>query len=465
MKNLLTLIQCIRIMRNKWNLYIGVALFLNLFVDVAHSQQTCPPPDVPHEGNYFPNQTKFQPGDKVTYSCNQGYTLMGKETNKCKSNGDWLNSTPFCDCKAPIKNVFVVKNAGNTPPNILVSDNNTNTCVSISTGEAIVMTMEKPGSVFAVRMFLQKGNFNFEITIGSALCSTYGSPVVLNQWVLFQCIRKDVVFDTVRIQDKSRTKNNSTLCEIEIYVREEEGCEYPPDRKVANGYFEVTRSLAELVCENGYQSGSNSARLVCEKNVWVGSRLQCNEILCNPVLNTPVVRAGEWVFLDPVRKISAGTRQILKCSDGHKLIGSPDVIVCQKNGVWTETNATCSETSEAKTNSKIIILGVGSAVMLIIIALLATTIYYVKKQRREIVVVYNQPTEGCVSGSESEYASASVYYESIRNTVPQPPTSKRPVAQLISDEYFAPADSQEPLKKRPMPADIAFDYALPYQHI
>ena len=75
--------------------------------------------------------------------------------------------------------------------------------------------------------------------------------------------------------------------------------------------------------------------------------------------------------------------------------------------------------------------------------------------RREVVVVYKTPADGSVyAGSEPEYAT--VYYESIKSTAPQPPTSSRPTAQMISESYFTPLDCQDLLKNQPTPVDLAF---------
>lgn len=62
-----------------------------------------------------------------------------------------------------------------------------------------------------------------------------------------------------------------------------------------------------------------------------------------------------------------------------------------------------------------------------------------------------------ISGSEPEYAS--VYYESIKSTAPQPqpPMSSRPIMpEMINEGYSSPLDCHDPLKKQPTPVDIAF---------
>ena len=38
-------------------------------------------------------------GDKVWYSCNSGYKLVGSESRVCKSDLTWFPKAPFCNRK------------------------------------------------------------------------------------------------------------------------------------------------------------------------------------------------------------------------------------------------------------------------------------------------------------------------------------------------------------------------------
>ena len=35
-------------------------------------------------------------GSTATYSCNQGFALIGGATRTCQSNGEWSGEEPFC---------------------------------------------------------------------------------------------------------------------------------------------------------------------------------------------------------------------------------------------------------------------------------------------------------------------------------------------------------------------------------
>ena len=52
--------------------------------------QECPSlPTIDHGHRTERHVAKFIPGLSVTYSCDSGYLLNGKETIKCLSSGDW----------------------------------------------------------------------------------------------------------------------------------------------------------------------------------------------------------------------------------------------------------------------------------------------------------------------------------------------------------------------------------------
>ena len=40
--------------------------------------------------------TGINPGDNATYSCDDGYTLVGSSTQECLVTGEWSGAVPEC---------------------------------------------------------------------------------------------------------------------------------------------------------------------------------------------------------------------------------------------------------------------------------------------------------------------------------------------------------------------------------
>ena len=38
-------------------------------------------------------------GDTATYTCDDGYELIGSSTRTCQSNGEWSDAPPICECE------------------------------------------------------------------------------------------------------------------------------------------------------------------------------------------------------------------------------------------------------------------------------------------------------------------------------------------------------------------------------
>ena len=62
----------------------------------------CPFVASPINGNA--TTTGKKPGDNVTYTCNEGYDLVGEADQTCLINGSWSGLSPSCNGKHPYSN-------------------------------------------------------------------------------------------------------------------------------------------------------------------------------------------------------------------------------------------------------------------------------------------------------------------------------------------------------------------------
>ena len=59
----------------------------------------CDPPDSPSNGNVIGSQ--YQYGDNVTYTCNEGFVLVGDSYQTCQADRTWSGSVPVCIFPSP----------------------------------------------------------------------------------------------------------------------------------------------------------------------------------------------------------------------------------------------------------------------------------------------------------------------------------------------------------------------------
>ena len=65
----------------------------------------------------------------------------------------------FADLKAQITSPHKVNKQGHRVLIPQIADGNTSTCASFTTGESLAMVLDKPGSIYAARLFLRRGLF------------------------------------------------------------------------------------------------------------------------------------------------------------------------------------------------------------------------------------------------------------------------------------------------------------------
>ncbi|CAL1297843.1 unnamed protein product [Larinioides sclopetarius] len=415
---------------------------------------TCPPPDFPEGGSYKPERAEYEVGSRIRYSCKDRLTMFGSDRMTCQSNGRWSGKTPFCDSPADIKNPIASSRVDTRES--LVTDGSPNTCFRTRNGteEFVRVFLDRPATVYAVRMYLPKAE---------------------SDWVRFICDDSDdVKAEFITIQVQSGTAISLQVCEIEVYSKDDEWCRDPTENFIPNGQLEVSRRKATLYCNDGFKEKDNRrVYATCESNKWSRLLLQCIEILCESAISNVSHSDGEWYPEGKISKLSVGTKFSLKCKPGYQAEGKPLTVTCHKNGNWTRTSAICKKDKPQK-DYKILGIVIGSVVVLIIFILLGLTIFLIQKKKgREVVVIYkpgennSYSTPPSVGGhsiaglSEAEYST--VYYEAIQNNQhdPRSPPPKPPsLAPRLERGYSKPVDDRSLYANtpppNPLPTDLAF---------
>lgn len=67
--------------------------------DGGRQKKRCQRPGDIGQGSVTVNDQQYNAGAVATYSCNDGYQLMGNSQRTCGENGDWSGSQPRCESK------------------------------------------------------------------------------------------------------------------------------------------------------------------------------------------------------------------------------------------------------------------------------------------------------------------------------------------------------------------------------
>ena len=79
-------------------------LYLYVFMDYAsfcffYKVITCDDPQPIARGEFTPNVGPYIFNSSITYTCEEGYDIIGEQSAYCQSNGTWSTKTPTCQCK------------------------------------------------------------------------------------------------------------------------------------------------------------------------------------------------------------------------------------------------------------------------------------------------------------------------------------------------------------------------------
>ncbi|GBM50296.1 hypothetical protein AVEN_219066-1 [Araneus ventricosus] len=252
---------------------------------------SCPPPDFPERGRYNPEYAEYEVGLTIFYSCSAGLLIYfdekyaifyGQKPVTCQSNGKWSGGTPFCDIPAKLRNLISSSKADSKKS--LVVDGKRSTCFRIRnvTEEFLRFSLDREANPFAIQMFYAEGRSILNITFPPFKGFLVREAHIGKNEDFFSFKNYPYKTENMNIQVFPAPDSSLSLCEIELYVKDDEWCYQPPQNFIPNGQLEVSRSKAVLHCKLGFkEKDGRKVYATCENNTWSYLSLQCIGFIAN----------------------------------------------------------------------------------------------------------------------------------------------------------------------------------------
>uniref|UniRef100_A0A8B9BW11 Complement C3b/C4b receptor 1 (Knops blood group) n=1 Tax=Anser brachyrhynchus TaxID=132585 RepID=A0A8B9BW11_9AVES len=313
--------------------------------------QLCPPPPVINHGQHDGKDMEvFIPGKSVNYSCDPGYSLVGKSTLYCKDNASWSTPHPQCEVSLEVQCP--------SPPNIEGGSHNSQEVEVFIPGMVVNYSCDPGFSLLGEASIYctESGNWSLPPPQCAGGC---GAPPSLSFAELTEEYRNQTAFPvgkTVRyacrpgysrhptVPPALTCLRNHTWSEARAFCKRKQ-CHYPEAPK--NGRVIVLTdllfgSIVNHTCEEGHRLVGLSLRR-CElfgaDVAWSGDLPICQKVVCPApqIQNGRIsVNKNRYRYKDTVS---------FTCHEGFTLRGHhtaqctadrrwhPPVPVCERDGV------------------------------------------------------------------------------------------------------------------------------------
>uniref|UniRef100_H3DQT8 E-selectin n=1 Tax=Tetraodon nigroviridis TaxID=99883 RepID=H3DQT8_TETNG len=312
----------------------------------ACTVKKCPPILFPFPGNLTCVDTlePFSFGSWCSFTCQKGHTLVGEATMTCQASGEWSSSTPRCavvQCnrlKAPHNAIISCENPlgehsyGST---CTVECNKgfdligTNTTKCSSQGQwspqLPVCQARKCHPVDLPRGFLSCFNPNGPFTFGSLCTATCERGFALNGTVSIEC-------------------SSLGLWSADIPQCSAKQC--PALGSPAHGSLVCSAPHGEFsfgaqcgsTCEDGFLLNGTAETECTSQGVWSTETPHCLALQCEAIR---VFSSSLYVNCShPVEELSFGSQCFFSCKEGFSLNGT-QTLTCTSAVFWSDTPPTC----------------------------------------------------------------------------------------------------------------------------
>uniref|UniRef100_A0A8C3QYS8 Sushi, von Willebrand factor type A, EGF and pentraxin domain-containing protein 1 n=1 Tax=Cyanoderma ruficeps TaxID=181631 RepID=A0A8C3QYS8_9PASS len=292
------------------------------------------------------NGDNFTFGNTVSYTCKEGYTLVGPETIECLASGKWSVSHQQClavSCDEPPH----VENASPESGHRLFGDIAYYFCLDgysladnsqlLCNAEGTWVPPEGRDMPHCIADFCEKPS-----TVSySILESVSKAKFAAGSVVSFKCMEGFVLNTSAKIECLRGGQWNPSPLSIQcIPVR----CGEPP--RISNGYASGSNysfgAVVAYSCNKGFYIKGEKKRTCEATGNWSGSLPTCHPVSCGepPQLENGFIKDATGHFFE--------NQANYQCDSGYQMVGSP-VFVCQANRQWySESPPYCAPLSCGK---------------------------------------------------------------------------------------------------------------------
>ncbi|RMB94706.1 hypothetical protein DUI87_28819 [Hirundo rustica rustica] len=289
------------------------------------------------------NGDNFTFGNTVSYTCKEGYTLVGPETIECLASGKWSVSHQQClavSCDEPPH----VENASPESGHRLFGDIAYYFCLDgysladnsqlLCNAEGTWVPPEGRDMPHCIADFCEKPS-----TVSySILESISKAKFAAGSVVSFKCMEGFVLNTSAKIECLRGGQWNPSPLSIQcIPVR----CGEPP--LISNGYASGSNysfgAVVAYSCNKGFYIKGEKKRTCEATGNWSGSLPTCHPVSCGepPQLENGFVKDTTGHFFE--------NQANYQCDSGYQMVGSP-VFICQANRQWySESTPYCAPLS------------------------------------------------------------------------------------------------------------------------
>ncbi|XP_069622657.1 sushi, von Willebrand factor type A, EGF and pentraxin domain-containing protein 1 [Ranitomeya imitator] len=296
-------------------------------VEIPYCQAvSCGVPSVPKHGSVV--GSNFTYGVTVIYRCNEGYTLLGNEDSVCLADGSWSNGVPSCEsvsCSKPKEIAY-----GNFTLNGLIYKSTASYKCEMG------YRLQGPTTL----MCEASGNWSSEppscelVTCGSPPvvrdAISKGSHFTFGKTVTYSCKEGYILVgpETITCLTTGKWSENIPQC---MAV----SCDEPPnlDHASSDSAHRLYGDTAYYYCFDGYSMADNSKMLCNALGKWVPPNGKetpyCIADFCE---KPPAVAYGILESINKAKFVS-GTTVSFKCMEGF-ILNTSSKIECLRGGQW-----------------------------------------------------------------------------------------------------------------------------------